>query len=215
MGKKLILFNGAPNSGKDASAEIMKEVHGFGGIFAFKDELYKATAKYFGLDLDDFVKMARDRILKDKKSRLILKRKGLNFFQRLWLLTMSIFTNMGISPREALIHVSEDIIKPKHGDDFFGRKLSKSVKDSKHQIAYVSDSGFISEIKPLLEDGHDVYVVRLHRDGCTFANDSRSMLTDEQLTELGVKFYDVDNNGTLEDLKKALIDVACKIALGR
>jgi len=60
MSKKVILLNGAPNSGKDESAKILKKLFGFGSIHSFKDELYKETAEYYGLDLDKFKQMAKD-----------------------------------------------------------------------------------------------------------------------------------------------------------
>lgn len=216
MKKKVILFNGAPNSGKDASASILKEIFGFGAIHAFKDELYKATAKHYDVDLDQFVTMARDRILKEAKTRILVDNKGKTLLARIVSFVMNLFSNQGISPRQALIHVSENLIKPVHGNDFFGKQLANTINLSKEEYFFIPDSGFIDELRPLVEAGHEVYVVRIHRDGCTFQNDSRSYMTDELLSEFGLKGIDLYNNGTLEDLKDGLLGIATNnVVLGK
>lgn len=216
MKKKVILFNGAPNSGKDASASILKEIFGFGAIHAFKDELYKATAKHYDVDLDQFVTMARDRILKEAKTRILVDNKGKTLLARIVSFVMNLFSNQGISPRQALIHVSENLIKPVHGNDFFGKQLANTINLSKEEYFFIPDSGFIDELRPLVEAGHEVYVVRIHRDGCTFQNDSRSCMTDELLSEFGLKGIDLYNNGTLEDLKDGLLGIATNnVVLGK
>lgn len=216
MSKKVILFNGAPNSGKDASASILKELFGFGAIHAFKDELYKATAKHYDVDLDQFVTMARDRILKETKSRILVENKGKTLLARIVSFVMNLFSNQGISPRQALIHVSEDLIKPVHGNDFFGKQLANTINLSKEEYFFIPDSGFIDELRPLVEAGFEVHVVRIHRDGCTFQNDSRSYMTDELLAEFGLKGIDLYNNGTLEDLKQSLLGIATdNVVLGK
>lgn len=216
MSKKVILFNGAPNSGKDASASILKDLFGFGAIHAFKDELYKATAKHYDVDLDQFVTMARDRILKETKSRILVENRGKSLLARIVSFVMNLFSNQGISPRQALIHVSEDLIKPVYGNDFFGKQLANTINLSKEEYFFIPDSGFIDELRPLVEAGHEVYVVRIHRDGCTFQNDSRSYMTDELLAEFGLKGIDLYNNGTLEDLKQSLLGIATdNVVLGK
>lgn len=216
MSKKVILFNGAPNSGKDASASILKDLFGFGAIHAFKDELYKATAKHYDVDLDQFVTMARDRTLKETKTRILVENKGKSLLARIVSFVMNLFSNQGISPRQALIHVSEDLIKPVHGNDFFGKQLANTINLSKEEYFFIPDSGFIDELRPLVEAGHEVYVVRIHRDGCTFQNDSRSYMTDELLAEFGLKGIDLYNNGTLEDLKQSLLGIATdNVVLGK
>ena len=214
--KKVILFNGAPNSGKDASALIMKELFGFGAIHAFKDELYKATAKHFDVDLDKFVVMARDRLLKETKTRLLNHKKGMSLIQRIKFFVKSLFTMVGLSPREALIFVSEKIIKPQHGNDFFGKQLANTINLSHFDTFYIPDSGFVDELRPLVEAGYDVHVVRIHRDGTTFENDSRTEMTDDILKEFGIKGYDLHNNGSLGDLRDGLLSIATnQIALGK
>lgn len=208
MSKKVILLNGAPNSGKDESAKILKKLFGFGSIHSFKDELYKETAEYYGLDLDKFKQMAKDRNLKDKINRSLVDTKGKGIFKRFYLIVMSFLGFIGITPREALIHVSERIIKPIFGEDYFGRMLLETILNDPAEYVYVPDSGFIEEIRPLVEAGLDVRVIRIHREGSSFENDSRIELTDEILSEFGIKGIDLYNNGTLEDLENNLLDIS-------
>lgn len=215
MKKKVILFNGAPNSGKDASASILKELFGYGSIHAFKDELYKATAKHYDVDLDHFVEIARDRVLKETKNRILVNNKGKTLLSRIVSFVMNLFVNQGVSPRQALIHVSEDLIKPVHGNDYFGKQLANTITMSNQENFYIPDSGFIDELRPLVEAGFEIYVIRIHREGCTFQNDSRSYMTDELLSEFGLVGIDLHNNGTLDDLKQNLLNIATdNIVLG-
>lgn len=207
MGKKIVVvINGAPNSGKDASAGIMKNLMGYGAIKAFKDALYTATAKHFGLDREAFVSVASNRDTKEVPQKFLVRKTGKNIFQKAILTFIGWFINIGLTPRQALIHVSEDIIKKQFTDTFFGDRLKEDIDESDADIFYIPDSGFFSELKPLVDAGFNVHVLRIHRDGCTFDNDSRSLLTDEILEPLGLVGFDIDNNGTLEDLEEALKD---------
>lgn len=110
----------------------------------------------------------------------------------------------GLSPREALIHTSEQVIKPNFGRRYFGEhvaKYIKQVKDHSNEIGLVgagiyisSDSGFHEELYPIIDElgTGNVLVVRLHREGYTFAGDSRSYLQEKDFPPELV-FADVDN----------------------
>lgn len=203
--KTIILLNGAPASGKDTAALIMKnELHN-GAHLSFKEELYKIAANYFGIDLEKFRSLATDRTTKDAPFKELI-RPDTGVLARLILWLVGLVRPTGLSPRQALIYVSEKIIKPKFGKDFFGVKLLETINSVKSEIVYVSDSGFIDEIKPLVKAGHKVIVFRLHRNGCNFEGDSRALLSDEELTELGVKFVDIDNNKGLKELSDDLFE---------
>ncbi|WP_378347435.1 hypothetical protein [Acinetobacter baumannii] len=211
--QRVILLNGPPNTGKDVSAEMLKELFGGGSHKAFKDVLYEETAKYFNVGLDWMRSMATDRTTKEAPTRKLFD-KDLNWIVRLALTLLSFIRPVGFSPRQALIHVSENIIKPRFGDTYFGHKLLEAIKASGDEFTFVSDSGFIKEIHPLVEAGLEVYVLRLKREGCTYAGDSRRYLTDKELKELGVHVIDIDNNGTLDELKAKLLDASLEILLG-
>lgn len=87
----------------------------------------------------------------------------------------------GMSCREFMIWISECVIKPAFGKDYFGVRLAETVNGALAKTAVCSDGGFSSEIPPLLSAGIRVALVRLHRHGFTFDGDSRSYIDDNSL----------------------------------
>lgn len=203
MKKTIFLLNGAPASGKDTAALIMQNELHKGSHLSFKEELYKIVANYFNIDLEKFRSLATDRTTKDAPYKELI-RPDTGILARFIMWLFGFVRPVGYSPRQALIYVSEKVIKPKFGKDFFGQKLLETIEKVSTEFVYVSDSGFIDEIKPLVEAGHKVVVLRIHRNGCTFDGDSRTLLSDEDLAELGVKAIDIDNNKSLKDLSDNL-----------
>lgn len=98
----------------------------------------------------------------------------------------------GRSWREAYIHYSERVIKPLHGNDWFGRMLLRQAKEDAADIVVVPDSGFREEAEILIKDvgAGNVLLIRLHREGHGFAGDSRGYVS---LLDLCVETYDVDS----------------------
>lgn len=115
---------------------------------------------------------------------------------------------LGRTPRETYIAFSENLMKPLHGDDIFGRLLLSDLRanHSDADLIVVTDSGFRSEAEVLVKHygAHNVTHVRLHRDGRTFAGDSRGYI---DLTDLGVLPRDVHNNSTGEELAQTLTNL--------
>lgn len=171
MSKFTILLNGPAGSGKDTIADMMAQV--FSGIdkvqrLAFKDELYRKTSEHFGLNLEWFKEMATDRVLKEANNNKIL------------------LDGKPISPRSALIHVSENIIKPLYGKGYFGACLAAKLING---INIVSDSGFYEETLEVLQLSPigSVIVVNVERDNLTFAGDSRYSLNKDGLRDFCTK----------------------------
>ena len=162
-----VILNGPPGCGKDTIANrIVAEEHLLPRHISpfqkhqFKDALYEHTAKHFEIGLDEFIHFASDRILKDSTSLA-----GLG----------------GRTPRQALIHVSEDIYKPRYGNDYFGEVEARSVREHKRRLGGIinviyPDSGFESEVPPIESEFDHVLIIRLHRDGFNFSGDSRNYL---------------------------------------
>lgn len=156
----IIVLNGPPGSGKDTVADFLSANYGFNHI-AFKDELYKEAARVSGLPYDFLKFLATDRKLKE--------------------LPNSNFTLSGrnVSPREFLIHVSENIIKPLKGLGYFGEKTAERA-DHFDKVA-ISDGGFEEEFYPLVDlaadSGRPLLVVHLFKEGCSFEGDSRDYLS--------------------------------------
>lgn len=101
-----------------------------------------------------------------------------------------------VSPREWMIHCSEDLIKPMFGKHAFGdaavNALRKDYPEGEGVIIY-SDGGFIEEVERLSEyaysTGGDFMLVRVHREGYGWGIDSRSYLN---LALNNVRGYEMD-----------------------
>lgn len=167
----VIFLNGPPRCGKDTLAKhIAETLPGF-KVFKFAEILKERThALYggYGLPHNHFEET------KDTVS---------DFF-------------LGLTPRQAYIHVSETLMKPVHGDQVFGRLLlAKMLGQSSSVKAFlISDSGFAPEAIPVINHfGADSCVlVRIHAEkrGCSFRNDSRSHIT------LPVTTFDIHNDAS-------------------
>ena len=197
----IILFNGPPGSGKDHAADYFKQ-HGFKHL-SFKYQLFKETIKYFNVEEKWFMDGYNDRSQKEVQSMLLGH----------------------MSRREAMIYVSEKIIKPRMGLDYFGKLVADEIDLNKDYA--ISDGGFIDELIPVVEKvGNDNFVlVQLTRNGHDFSSDSRRyfdgnvtkefVLGNETPVEkkyvlphkFDVKTYRIHNNSTLSDFEEALKEI--------
>ena len=188
----IILFNGPPRSGKDAAADYFKE-KGWKHL-SFKYQLYKETAKYFGVDYEWFMERYDDRSVKEVPHM-----------------------DLGhMSCREAMIYVSEEIVKPKRGLDYFGNQVANEIDLNKNYA--ISDGGFVDELIPIINKigDNNFVLVQLTRDGCDYSTDSRRYFDGDVQQEyinshrteinkkyvlphkFNVKTYRIHNNSTIE-----------------
>lgn len=152
-----IILNGPPNSGKDTLADLMGN-YGY-RKHMMKDVLYSLTAAFFNIYRAELFLQATDRSLKDIPwEKLTLDGKVL-------------------TPREALIHVSETEVKPKHGPEYFGKVAAEDCVTQNHHKVVFSDGGFAAEVSEMDNVFNRVFIFQLYRYGCTFDGDSRSYLT--------------------------------------
>lgn len=158
-----VILNGPPGCGKDTIANLIVErCNSLSPVIKhqFKDVLYEHTAKHYQVDLDKFIHFASDRELKDSVSLA-----GLH----------------GKTPRQALIHVSEDICKPRYGNGYFGSVEANRIRELKGRVrgpvnVIYPDGGFGDEVLAIESEFDCVLIVRLHRDGYDFTGDSRNYL---------------------------------------
>lgn len=153
---KVIILNGCPGVGKDtigfmlASMNLGMDVR----MLSFKTPMFDIARAILGdANYDYFLFLYNNRLHKEKPDSIL----------------------NGKSPREFMIWISETIIKPEFGNDYFGRRMVEAVK-SDSSTAIITDGGFTEETIALIEAGIQVHVCRLHRDGFTFEGDSRSYL---------------------------------------
>ena len=195
----IVIFNGPPASGKDEAASLYKEKYGFGNL-SFKYQLFKETIKHFDVDERWFMEGYNDREQKEKKE----------------------FALQGMSRREAMIHVSEDIIKPKKGLDYFGRSVAEEIEEENNYA--LADGGFVEELEPIIEKvgAENIVIVQLTREGHDYSSDSRKYFNGNIISEttighqteidkayvlkeeMNIRTYRIHNNGSLHNLQKAL-----------
>ena len=212
---KVILFNAAPRAGKGVAASTLQshitDLGGKASVREFKDELFKIAANALNTSVEAF-KVNYDLQVKDvdsvDRSWALLEgnRRGTKVTDETWWKDVPTISSGGMfySQRSWLIHISENVIKPSFGEKAFGNMLGNSLPAE--GTVLISDGGFASELIPVIEKvGEDnVTVVRLHREGCDFSNDSRNFLT-EDMFNANIKFMDITNNGSLDEFELKLI----------
>jgi|SRR5699024_1995194 len=98
----------------------------------------------------------------------------------------------GKTCREFMIWISETVVKPLFGNQQFGKLMSEHIRLCDEGFCFVcTDGGFPDEVIRLVEDGHDVTLVRLFMDGKTFDGDSRDYIRLHRLTCNSYREHDV------------------------
>lgn len=174
--KPVILLNGAPNSGKDVTAKLISEMTGLPHL-EFKGRLFSIALAMSGLTQTEWDALYTRELKEVPTDKLF-----------------------GLSPRQFLIKISEEVIKPNFGKQYFGDVLGKLAYGTG---AVVSDSGFNKEAEQVVDicGVDNVFVVRFTRDGCSFEGDSRNFLTTNKV----IHYLDTENNGTIEEFTEEII----------
>lgn len=177
----VIVLNAPMKSGKDYLADLLVGIMDQNGIPAahreVKEMLFSVAIKAAGITPQLWTAIY-DRHYKEEPSPYLM------------------IDGKHVSPREWMIHCSEDLIKPMFGKHAFGdaavNALRKDYPEGEGVIIY-SDGGFIEEVERLSEyaysTGGDFMLVRVHREGYGWGIDSRSYLN---LALNSVRGYEMD-----------------------
>jgi len=187
--KIILLFNGPPSSGKSEAARYVSTSFG-AKEFNFKDKLIALTKEIYNISDEEWLKYYNRE---DKDTKVIPNADGK-------------------TARETLIFVSEGIIKPLFGKDYFGKCAVEAIRNSEKMIV-CGDCGFDQEVLPVVNHfGKDnVFLVRIHRKGCSFVNDSRNWISKWLFNQENIfnvtnnmdnKFYDDINNIILKATRR-------------
>jgi hypothetical protein len=122
---RLLLISGPLQCGKSTAGRAIAGALG-ADHFAVSDRLKIETHRHFGLPAD----LAADA------------------FEAVKDVSQSCFG--GLTPRQAYIHVSEDILKPRFGDDYLGKCALERLVSPDFDLKVISGVGFIDEILPLV-----------------------------------------------------------------
>lgn len=153
---KIIVLNGPAAIGKDTIANEALARNLVDSTHSFKAPMFEIAKVALGAKWDLFMDCYADRTLKEAPA--------------MWL--------CGMSPRQFMIHLSENFIKPALGNQHFGTLAAEAIGSSGDTIV-MSDGGFPDELRALAEYGwgeHEIHIVRLHREGFTFEGDSRNYI---------------------------------------
>lgn len=158
LSNTIVLLNAPKGAGKDTIGIELQNLYGC-QLRAFKTKLYEIAYPFTkGLSYVEFLHYCTDRELKEKRSN--------HFWSK--------------SPRDFLIFISERIVKPHFGKNFFGLSATESISAEDFNKGVVfTDSGFEEEALPLVKDfgGRNVFIVQFTGQGVKdFGNDSRGFI---------------------------------------
>lgn len=176
----VVVLNGPPGSGKDTIAKAFSEQF-LAIVESFKYDLYQYAYKCVKefISFAEFHMLCIHRVLKNEPTDVLF----------------------GFSPRGFLIHVSEKIVKPIYGKDYFGKSFVGRIADV-NDLVIVTDGGFDAEIDVFYNHGIDHVIVQVYRDGTSFDGDSRRYLSSSH------KIY---NNSNVDAAVNQLADIVKSI----
>jgi len=187
MKKQVIIFNAPPDSGKDVAVEYMLRILESEGYkvkhLEFKETLFTLVKSTYGIT-EEVWKGLYTRQNKELPSHYL------------------VHNGNPTSPRNALINMSENVIKPLYGEQAFGLAACNSLSEG---VNLFSDGGFNAEILPIIKSvgAKNVLIVKIFRDGRDYSKDSRDYLDNDYL---GVDCIGVTNNTKLSDFFRLVED---------
>ena len=186
MSKTIILLNGPPGCGKDTVAAIMKKKMRSTELYKMASPLKKAFGALLNLDS----KLLYGLTETDSKDR-------------------PIWREFPTTPRDILIKLSEDVMKPFFGPDIFGVIAVQGIDQIIASRVVISDIGFTEEVVPIAKRyGYNrVFGLAISREGHDFENDSRCYI---DFHNLGLEWDWLRNDHDLELLEAQVVRVLKK-----
>lgn len=174
----LVVFNGPPFSGKDTVAEMLAK---------YMDSRITAPVRQSSLSWPL-------RVLAYAMTSFKGEYDGPDYAQ----FKETYFEQFGRNGRELMIDVSERFLKQCYGQPIMAQMfLARNANFP--GVNLIRDGGFQVEVSTMIAalGPKNVYVVRMHREGCDFSNDSREYINHPNSSCQ----TDLWNNGSLADLR--------------
>jgi len=115
----------------------------------------------------------------------------------------------GLTPRQAYIHYSEDILKPKFGRDRLGKLALPRIRKNMEapRITLLSGVGFIDEVNPAIQLVGPARSLHLKVRGTAGGRGIRDSRQPLDLSRLGVQTHVLDNDGSSENCLLRALDI--------
>jgi len=219
MDKKIVLFNGPADIGKNTAIDyIQNNLMYPSKICECKDTLYNLVESFWMLSTREVEYYFTDRGEKEKPNKRLkvafpVLTQLIETYPKLFFPSFNPLERVLVSdrdicvaeidrldailtPREAMIHVSEFMIKPTLGQDWFGRKRVQALINHPHRVFFDSSTGFKEELPPLIDvlGQENILLLRIRRKGFDFS-DSRGYIDDGVIDNT----FDVENIEGEED----------------
>ena len=185
---QIIFLNGPRHSGKDTAANFIYAAFPLSRLRKFSTPLKASVAAMFNID----PRLVREFEEVGSSAKLVPRKELL-----------------GMSWVEALIWLSEDVLKPKFGKQFFGHIMLQQLAGAQPgHLSVITDSGFADEAFPVIKafGASNCHLFQLHRLGCTFDGDSR-----DYWTIANNKTHIVSNEHDLQMFRIQILKRVCKI----
>lgn len=217
MTKKLIVFSAPAKVGKDTAIEYLRNKGINLTTAECKTHLHKLTQDIFNVSEEVYWEIYNNRKYKEEWNKLFQIPEE-SFYKLASILHYHQYDSYGgevrfvddkdrtrfaindkywLSIREAVIFVSEVMVKPTLGKQYFGNIRKEQIDSSNDTLFGDASYGFTYELTPTIEllGKENILAIRIHRDGYTFDGDSRTLLPDGLVDNV----VDVYNNGKEED----------------
>lgn len=185
---KIIILNGPAGVGKDTIGNALAKDYNCIQT-SFKRPMFEIAASILGArSFSKFITAYDDRDQKEMPQSFL----------------------GGKTCRDFMIWISESVVKPLFGKQQFGKLMSEHIQLCDEGFIFVcTDGGFPDEVIRLVEDGHDVTLVRLFMDGKAFEGDSRDYvrIKDSHFPDHD-SYQEHDVNLVNGDIDGGILDVA-------
>lgn len=179
--KHVVFLNGPPGCGKDLVASHLVQ------YLAFERMKFAATIKRMAAAM---LNISNDTVERLKDTEFAILSKETKVTDGAFGTERYEYGEKD-TLRRLLIRISEEFLKPTYGDGIFGRIAAKELQRSSYPLIVFTDSGFVEEANTILRSvgQRNTVLIRLHREGCNFNNDSRGYLPD-----IAGENRDIENN---------------------